>query len=139
MQTFIKIIIIRFEQIKIYFHYYIFDAIQYNLSIVYIKKKIFLPKKIVKKKLPKNFKLKDKNLFKNDIKNKIHPSHVYKISSLKINSNGLINLNSSEINFDFLSFSTLSKFVFLKKIILFIKLKIEFFFFIIFLQRKKNI
>ena len=106
---------------------------------MYIKKKIFLPKKIVKKKLPKNFKLKDKNLFKNDIKNKIHPSHVYKISSLKINSNGLINLNSSEINFDFLSFSTLSKFVFLKKIILFIKLKIEFFFFIIFLQRKKNI
>ena len=81
-----------------------------------IKNKI-LSNEIIKRKLG-IIDSKDKYLFKKDFKKKICESYVYHLKNKIVFGDGKIGTLNHDILSDYLSYNSLSKFIFLKKIIL---------------------
>lgn len=86
-------------------------------------KKLFLEKEVIKRKLPINIKTNDYWIFKDDLQKKINKVYYYKINNFFLTGN-TFNINSRDIIFDFLQISNISKYKFVKKLLL-----ITFFFF----------
>ncbi len=91
-----------------------------------IKKKI-LSNEIIKRRL-KGINLKDRYLFEKDVKRSINSSYTYTMKNMCVFPDGKIQTFSNKIVNDYLGFTSLSKVVLLKKIIL----KIKYFLSIIF-------
>lgn len=90
-----------------------------------IFKKKILSNEIIKRDLPINIDKDDIYLFKKDLKKKIRKSFIYKFNRISITQDGMLIASESEILKDFLSFSSLSKSINTKKIILLIYYKIK--------------
>jgi len=102
-----------------------------------IKKKI-LEKIIIKNRIPKNVEKSKKKVFIKELKRQIEPVYLYNFDNIIINGNGYPKIYKYQFIKDFLKFNSLSKFIFLKKIILMIiyfkkTINIKFF-----KKRKKN-
>lgn len=83
-----------------------------------MKRKKILDQIYIKNKFPINIRDKDKNLFIYEIKRKINKAYIYFLENQTINGDGTPNIFNYRIIKDFLKFNSLSKKVFLKKIIL---------------------
>ena len=91
-----------------------------------IKKKI-LSNEIIKKN--KNFiNSKDTHLFYYDFINKIGKSYIYQIRDLSVLDDGKIFTFNYDLISDYLSFKSLSKFILIKKIILYLSYILKIFF-----------
>ena len=99
-----------------------------------IKNKI-LSNEIIKRKLG-IIDSKDKYLFKKDFKKKICESYVYHLKNKIVFGDGKIGTLNHDILSDYLSYNSLSKFIFLKKIILKCKYFIEVLYQNVFLKQK---
>ncbi len=99
-----------------------------------VKNKI-LSNEIIKRKLG-IIDSKDKYLFQNDFKKKICESYIYYLKDKTVFGDGKIGTLNQDILSDFLGYNSLSKFIFLKKIILKCKYFIKVFYQSIFLKQK---
>ena len=84
-----------------------------------MKIKKILNYEYLKIKYPINIKRRDKYLFKNDINKKIPNSYCYTFKKILINKNSCPRIFNYAILTDFLKFNSLSKFILIKKLILF--------------------
>lgn len=83
-------------------------------------KKILLQKEIVQRKLPNNIDKYDYKIFKIDLKEKINKVYYYKINNFIFFINNTFYIKSKKLLFDFLQIENISKFQFVKKILLLI-------------------
>ena len=90
-----------------------------------IFKKKILSNEIIKRDLPINMDNDDLYLFKKDLKKKIGKSFIYKFKNIAITQDGIPITDDADIVKDFLGFSSLSKSVSSKKIILLLYYKIK--------------
>ena len=82
-------------------------------------KEIIIKSQFLKRKYPKfNFQKKDRKLFMKEIKKRIPHSYIYFLNNIQITSNGYIRNISYTLIADFLKFTSLSRFMLLKKIYL---------------------
>lgn len=88
-----------------------------------IYKKKILNTELIRRLNNNQIEKKHLDLFKNDLFYKSSKSYIYYLKNIKISSNGLIDTNDLNIIKDYLSFNSITKFVYLKKIFLLIKYK----------------